>query len=156
MLMNALLICPSRRPSVELLAENFPLSNAPLLGQSLLEYWLGYLACSGIKRVMILADDRPDEVQALIGNGERWGLKTEVVPESRELTPAQALLKYEHELDSAASQSGIAVLDHFPGLSQYPVFTSYRDWFAAVQAWLPLAKTPDRVGLRELKPGERP
>jgi len=45
------------------------------------------------------------------------------------------------------------VLDHFPGLSQYPLYNSYSGWFAALHAWMPRARTPDRVGVRELRPG---
>ena len=63
--MKALLICPSERPAVRLLAPNAPLSNVPLLGQSLLEYWLSHLACSGLTQALILAGDRPEKVRAL-------------------------------------------------------------------------------------------
>src|SRR5206468_1279737 len=136
-----------------LLAEAAPLAAVPLLGQSLLEYWLTELACSGIKQVVILADDRPEELRAIVGKGARWGLTVEVIAESRELTPSQALLKYERVLDPATAQNSIVVLDHFPGLSQFPLFSSYSAWFAALQACMPRARTPDRVGVRELTPG---
>ena len=151
--MKVVLICPSEYPAVRFLAETVPLSAIPLLGQSLVEYWLAELACSGIKQVLILADDRPEQISAIVGNGARWGLAVEVVAESRELSPAQALMKYEHDLDSATAQNSIVVLDHFPGLSQYPLYNSYRGWFSALHAWMPRARTPDRIGVRELRPG---
>jgi NDP-sugar pyrophosphorylase family protein len=151
--MKALLICPSDRDPVRLLAEAVPLSNLPLLGQSILEYWLASLAALGVKQVSILAHDRPEQVQALAGNGERWGLHAEVIRESRELTPAQALLKYETQIRPTPLQNGIVVLDHFPGLTRYPLFNSYEACFAAMQAWMPLALTPERVGVRQLRPG---
>lgn len=151
--MKALLICPSPRPAVPLLSESAPLATAPLLGQSLLEYWLSWLACSGVKQVLILAHDRHEQVCALAGDGARWGLEVQVHAESRELAPAQALLKYAPELDPVPSKSRIALLDHLPGLPDKPLFTGYNDWFAALLAWMPHALTPDRVGVRQLRPG---
>ncbi len=151
--MNALLICPWMRPGVPLLAQSGSLSCAPFLGQSLVEYWLSHLACAGAREVLILADDHPEELGALVGNGERWGLKLEIIEEQRELSAAQALLKYEKRLDPGAVHNGIAVLDHFPGLPESPIFNSYNDWFAALKRCLPLAKTPDRVGVQERSAG---
>jgi NDP-sugar pyrophosphorylase family protein len=102
---------------------------------------------------MILADDRPEQIRALVGGGERWGLKVEVIEEQRELTPAQALLKFEKQLDPAAAQNGISVIDHFPGVPEIPVFSSYKQYFLALQRWMPSAKTPDRVGVQERSAG---
>ncbi len=150
--MKALLICPSERPAVRHLSAATPLACVPLLGQSLLEYWLSHLANSGIKRVFILAADRPEHVLALVGNGARWGLAAEVIPEARELSPAQAILKYATVLEPASSQANISVLEHLPGGAK-PLFTSYADWFEAAHAWMPRAKTPERVGLFEKQPG---
>jgi NDP-sugar pyrophosphorylase family protein len=153
--MKALLICPSEREPVRLLAERVPLANMPLLGQSLLEYWMSWLANAQVNAVKVLAHDRPEHVRAAVGAGERWGITVEVIEESRELTPAQALLKYEKVLQPTPLQNGIAVLDHFPELSSYPLFSSYGGCFEALNAWMPHAKMPDRVGIRELEPGVR-
>src|SRR5215475_11322294 len=114
--MKVLLICPSNRTSAPLLAESTPLAARPLLGQSVLEYWLAHIACSGAKEALVLADDRPDYIRAIAGTGARWGLSVTVIEESRELTPAQALLKYDKDLDPHFSQDKIIVLDHFPNL----------------------------------------
>jgi NDP-sugar pyrophosphorylase family protein len=130
------LVCPERQDAVAALAETAPLANAPILGQSLIECWLVHLAMRGVKEVRVLAADRPEQVRALVGNGERWGLRVEVLPESRELLSDNA-----------------ALMDHLPGLPELPLFTSYADWFAAVQSWMPHAPTPDRIGVREIKPG---
>jgi NDP-sugar pyrophosphorylase family protein len=151
--MKALLICPSESPAVGLLSQAAPLSNLPLLGQSLLEYWLSRLACSGLKQALVLAHDRPDQVRTLVGNGTRWGLDVTVAEELCELRPAQALLKYARQLEPAPVGASVVMLDHLPGLADRPLFTSYADWFAALQAWMPRAITPDRVGARELRPG---
>src|SRR5436190_18098877 len=133
--MDALLICPWARPGVPVLAEAGSLACVPLLGQGIVEYWLSHLACARAKEVLILADERPNELRALVGNGERWGLKVEIIEEQRELTAAQALLKYEKRLDPAAAQDGIALIDHFPGLPEFPIFNSYQEWFAGLQRW---------------------
>ncbi len=45
-LMIPVLICPGRRAEVPRLAENHPLSTAPLLGRNLVEYWMSHLSCS--------------------------------------------------------------------------------------------------------------
>ncbi len=151
--MKRLLICPSERYEVRGLTGTAPLAAVPMLGQSLVEYWLSYLACAGTREVLVLTDERPEHIEPLVGDGARWGLEAKVVPESRELTPAQALLKYARELGDASATEAIHVLDHFPGLPDRPIFTSYADWFAALHGWMPRAITPDRVGMHELRPG---
>jgi NDP-sugar pyrophosphorylase family protein len=147
------LICPGRREAVSQLAESGPLAVVPLLSQNLLEYWLAHLAATGARDVRILADDRPEYVEAVVGHGARWGLAVEVTAETRELTPAQVQIKYERELPAVSPADSIAVLDHFPGLPELPLFTSYADWLAGVLAWFPRVKTPDRVGVHEARPG---
>jgi NDP-sugar pyrophosphorylase family protein len=145
--MSHLLICPSERPVSALLARSAPLSNVPLLGWSLLEYWLSHLAGAGARDVLVLAGDRPEQVRALAGDGSRWGLSVEVRSVSREPGPQEAL--------PDAAPRGAAVMDHFPGLPDYPLFSSYRDWFRALLAWMPRANSPDRIGALELEPGVR-
>jgi NDP-sugar pyrophosphorylase family protein len=144
MLMKTILICPAERPEVPLLSLETPLAVAPALGHSVVEYWMSHLACSGIQQVVLLAHDRPDEVRKAVGNGSRWGIAVEVMAESRELTPEQAAEKY----GAAAS-----VMDHFPGLPDHPLFAGYELWFRALETWMPRARTPERVGVRELRPG---
>src|SRR5882724_5460049 len=150
--MKALLICPSDRGSFNLVSESSPLATIPLLGQSLLEYWLTFLASAGVKNVSILASDRPELTSAVVGNGARWGLAAEVISEARELTAAQALLKYEDRLNAAPMANGIAVLDHFPSHAQHILFSNYRNWFTGLLAWMPHATSPDRVGVHEIQP----
>lgn len=149
---TALLICPSERPAVAELSRLAPLAATPLLGESLLEYWLTHLALSGCQEVHVLADDRPEQIRKVAGNGARWGLKVEVTTEVRELTAAQAQIKYVSELPATLPESAI-VIDHFPGEPEYPLFTSYAHLFAGLARWMPKAKTVDRVGVREIEPG---
>lgn len=151
--MKALLICPSERPQVRALAESAPLVLAPLLGQSLLEYWLSHLAVAKVQEAIVLAHDRPELVHQVVGEGQRWGLRVKLVEESRELSPAQALLKYSAELDPAPGRSQIAVLEHLPGRNASPLFSSYASWFAELRGWMTKALTPDRIGVHEIRPG---
>jgi hypothetical protein len=151
--MKTILICPSERPAVGFLAESAPLAAAPLLGESLIEYWLSYLECAGAREVTILAHDRADYIEALVGNGERWGIAAQVIAESRELSPGQALLKYEPDRAGVQKQPSVAVLDHLPGMAERLLFNSYADWFAALCYWMPCALTPDRIGFHERSPG---
>lgn len=153
--MNALLICPRTRPGMEFLADGRSLSCVPLLGRGIVEYWLSHFACAGTKEVLILADEFPNEVRTLVSNGDRWGLKAEVIEEQRELEPEEALLKYGQRLDPAVSSNRAATLDHFPGLPEVPLFENYKQWFEALKNWMPMAKTPDRVGVQERESGAR-
>src|SRR4029077_6558508 len=105
--MATVLICPSARPTVHL-ASFAPLAAIPLLGECLVEYWLTHLARSGVREVKILAGDRPEQIATIAGDGTRWGLKVEIIAESRELTPSQVQIKYASDRN--------AVLDHFPGM----------------------------------------
>lgn len=153
--MKALLICPAERPDVRALAEFVPLANLPLLGKSLIEYWLEDLVVRRVKHVFVLVADRFDEVRALVGDGTRWGLRAEVLLESSELSPDEFRVKYRasDEPDWLPSPDDIVVMDHLPGLPQQPLFASYAAWFAALLERMSRASTPDRIGLREIRPG---
>ena len=147
--MKHVLICPSPRVAVPVLSQDTPLAAAPLLGQSLLEYWLSWLWTKGAREVLVLAHDRPDVVERLVGNGARWGLNVQVIAESRELKPAEARLKYGTERE----ETSVEVLEQFPGEGMPPLFNSYAGLFAALCQWMPFAITADRVGVRQLCPG---
>jgi NDP-sugar pyrophosphorylase family protein len=151
--MKALLICPSDRLQVGWLAEYEPLCGLAMAGRTLLEYWLATLALEKVDYALVLADDRAEQIEEIAKGGLPWGLKVEVRRQTQELTPAQALFEYQKDLGATIQNKNIAVLDHFPGLGQYPLFISYGGWFAGLMAWLPRARTPDRVGVREISPG---
>jgi len=145
--MKTILICPAERENVAALAESAPLSNLPVFGKSLVEHWLEHLASLGAKEIFILASDRPEKVRAIVGDGARWGIRAEVFPEIRELTPAEARAKYQADDDAT-------LIDHLPGAAEFPLFTNYADHFKALREWLPrAATTPDRIGVREIKRG---
>lgn len=150
--MIACLICPSEKTGVQLMAERAPLALMPLMGQTLLEYWMTHLAAAGCKRVLVLAHEQVDRIQNVCGTGKRWGLEIEVAAEPRPFTPAQALLKYGEQL-SASDANNVWTVDHFPGVPESPLFESYSGFFAAMEAWIQRARTIDRVGIHEIRPG---
>jgi NDP-sugar pyrophosphorylase family protein len=153
--MKALLICPDERAGVAALAESVPLANVPILGKSLVEYWLAHLASLGATEVLILAVDRPDQVRAEVGDGARWGVRAIVQPEKRELTVDEARAKHQAKADATwlSAPNDVTLMDYLPSLPQAPLTTSYANWFAAARALMPCALTPDRIGVRELEPG---
>lgn len=142
--MKAVVICPDRRGEVAFLARKTPLALVPVLGPSLLSHWLTQLADSGVKEVTLLASDRPDQVRAAVGGGERWGLKISVVAEARELSVAEAQKRF--------SLEQIVLADRLPALLNAPVFESYTGFFNALKSWQPLAHK-HRIGAREITPG---
>lgn len=154
--MKALLICPDLRPAVALLAKDTPLALAPVLGKSLLVYWIEHLALRGIHEVLVHASDRPEQVRAAVGDGSRWGVTVQVIPKLNESLPGQA---WGHAASAPSSETApagpesVVALDHFPGHPDRKLFGSYADWFLGVRTWLPSARTPDRIGLREIQPG---
>ncbi len=151
--MNALLICPSEQKQIPFLALAKPIAAVPLLGQSLLEYWLSHLARMAVKRVLILASDRTAQIAALVQDGSRWGLEVAVRPTTVELTPAEALLKWAPELGAAPEKTLVTLLDHFPGSAEPRLSGAATEFFDALTAWMPNAVTPDRVGMHEVRAG---
>jgi hypothetical protein len=154
--MKAALICPPAAPAVALLARRLPLIIQPFFGRTLLDYWLEHLAASAVSHVTVLASEHLDLVRALVRNGERWGLKAEVVREqSQSLTPAAIRADYRSRQEQGwlARPNDITILDHFPGLPRFPLFQTYPGWFAALQEFLPRAAGPARIGMRQLSPG---
>jgi NDP-sugar pyrophosphorylase family protein len=135
------------------LADIVPLSSLQFLGQSLIEYWLSHLASSGTKEILVLVESPGSRARRVIGDGARWGLKAEVFEEPCELRPEQALSKLTGAWSLDEARARMTVADHFPEDPRHPLFTSYADCFAALLNWMPRAKMPDRVGLREVQPG---
>jgi NDP-sugar pyrophosphorylase family protein len=153
--MKALLICPDERTGVATLAEFVPLSNVSILGKTLVEYWLEHLAGLGAQEVLVLAADRPDQVRTGIGDGARWGLRVIVKSDKRERTRDEARARHQASDPTSwlPAPNDVILMDNLPCLPQLPLFTSYADWFAAARTLMPHALTPDRIGVRELKPG---
>jgi NDP-sugar pyrophosphorylase family protein len=154
MLMKAILICPGERSEVSALSERSPLCNLPILGKALIEYWIERLVYLGAREICVLATDRPEQVRALAGDGARWGIRIEVLPEIREFSVAEVRARYRTSGDGwLAAPGDVTLMDCLPGLARLPLFTSYHDWLSAQQAWMAHAATPERIGVHELKPG---
>jgi NDP-sugar pyrophosphorylase family protein len=141
----AVLVCPSNCVGVEALARHAPLVTLPMLGQSLIEYWLTHLAAGGERTVkMIVAPQIAGRVREIAGQGERWGLDVTVHPEPAPTVPQAP--------EIIGTKQEAIVLDHFPGRSRFCLFSGYSNWFSGLVDWMPHALTPDRVGIREIQP----
>jgi NDP-sugar pyrophosphorylase family protein len=152
--MKGILICPGERSAVGFLAGTGPLVNLMILGEPLIGYWLQEFAGAGIRQVLILATDRPEQVRETVGTGARWGVQVEVVAELTEMSVPAAREKYGgREREAGANSSRVEMVDHLPGMPQYPLFTNYADGFAAAQAWLQRVGQTVRIGLKEIQPG---
>src|SRR5689334_5143463 len=125
--MKAVIICPAERSALSKLGSIAPLAILPILGESPLEYWLEHLAALGAKEVRVLAADRPEQVRALVGDGTRWGLRVEVIPETRELTVIEARAKYRLHPSHVwlPDPNDVVLLEHLPGLARHRLFDSY-------------------------------
>ncbi|MCC5788444.1 MAG: hypothetical protein JJT75_02335 [Opitutales bacterium] len=152
--MKALLICPEPQSAVHSLSDEWPLAALPLLGSSVIESWLVHLAGLGFKQIVIHAGDRVEAIRSIVGSGSRWGLEIEMVSVSPGHIDAEvsdalsgALAKQMNTMDC------LEVLDHLPTQTNANMFASYANWFRAVQVRLPHALTPDRVGMKEIRPG---
>ena len=141
---QAVIICPDRRPEVAILARKTPLALVPVLGPTLLDRWLTTLAERGAKEVVILASDRPDQIRAAVGRGERWGLKLEVLAEPRELSVAEARERFK--------LADVVVADHLPESPDKPMFENYAGFVFALKNQAGHAGK-GRVGAREIAPG---
>ena len=114
----------------------------------MVEYWLSHLAGTGAREVFILTHDRPEALETVVGTGARWGLKTQLIEETRELTRTQAFANHEQLLGSPASKEQVFLMDRFPGETT-PIFGSFQQLYNGLVAWMPKATTPDRVGVSE-------
>ncbi len=47
----------------------------------------------------------------------------------------------------------VVSMSHLPRVPHLPLFESYASWFAALSAWTPLALTPARVRISQMRPG---
>ncbi len=152
--MHSLLICPADRPAVAHLADTLPLAVAPLLGKSVIEYWLEALAARGVKHVLVLASDRPQAVRNVIGDGARWGLQIDLLPQGREFGVAEARQRFRPAgATDWLEGDDVVLLDRLPGRPDLPLFASYAGWFRALQSFLTDALAHARIGLREYQPG---
>ncbi len=144
--MKAVLICPAERAEVSALEEFTPLVNLSILGNPFIHHWLEYLAVCGIKNVTVLAADRPEQIRAEVGDGSRWGVQVEIIPESHELTLEEARQKL-------GGSDDIILIDHLPGLPTEKLFASYVAFYSTVHRWIEKNSHLMQIGLKEIRPG---
>ena len=151
--LKAILICPSPRPAIPELSRRGPLALLPFLGKTVLERTLVFLAAQGAKEIRLLAADRPDDIRAVVGRGETWGLKLEVLPLPSEPTVAQARAQFHSGPDSdwLPAPFDVMTLDRLPPLPEQPLWESYPAWFETLAGFMPRAAAD--VGVREVQPG---
>lgn len=152
--MKALLICPAERLGVNALSEAAPLANLHIFGKPVVHHWLEHLAGCGAKEIKILASDRPEQVRHITGNGARWGLHVEIIPESHELNCNEARKKY-FKPNSSNTTELVALMDHLPDFPEYKLFESYAEFFSALQFCISQDPARTLVGAKEIKPGIR-
>lgn len=93
--MNKLVIpAVSAAASLEPLLRRRPLPLLPVCGKALVALQLDLASSLGVAKVIVLSDDRPEQVRDAIGDGRRWGLEVEV----RSVTPG---LKVAAQLERA-------------------------------------------------------
>lgn len=153
--MKTCLICPSPRAEVSALSKTVPLAALPMLGKSLLEYWMEHLASLGATHVQVLTADRPGIIRNIVGDGARWGLRAEVIIEPRELSPGLARTKYPalQKTDWLPEPNDLIALTHLPGLPEHQIFSSYAEWIGAQLLWMPMSGAVNRIGFHEVQPG---
>jgi len=153
--MKAVLICPVDSTGVPRLAEAGPLATTPILGDCIVAHWIERLAGIGARQIEIIAPDGASRVREAVGDGARWGVQVTVTVSKFELTREEAAEKYKAAGDPAwlPEPNDVISMSHLPGCQDRPLFESYASWFAALSAWTPLALTPARVRISQVRPG---
>jgi hypothetical protein len=154
--MNMVLICPAKCRNVAALAELLPLALQPVLGKPLIEHWLEQVVASGAREVSIVAADRPRQILDFVGDGARWGVRIDVQSEFDGFPAAAGRNGGDGNgaFSQEAGAGAVVSLDHLPQQPDLPLFASYAAWFAAVINWIPrAAASPNRLGVREIRPG---
>ena len=153
--MNAVLICPGKRPALNAVGDILPLALLPVMGRTLLEYWLDYLFDHGVRQVFLVVTDGAEQVRAWLAQGTQWEMRIDLVEKEREPTAAEARAEYHKNGDTGwlPEPGDVSVLNCLPGAPEYPLFEGYAGLFEAFKHWLPRAATaPDRIGLHKIEP----
>jgi NDP-sugar pyrophosphorylase family protein len=153
--MKAILICPADGTGVPRLAESGPLATTPILGDCIVAHWMERLAGLGARQVEVIASDGVAQVREAVGDGARWGVRASVSVSKFEPTQQEVIDKYNPagSPDWLPAPYDVVVMSHLPGRPDFPLFESYAGWFAALAAWMPLALTPARVRVSQVRPG---
>jgi NDP-sugar pyrophosphorylase family protein len=153
--MKTILICPSQNSNVAYLTESCPPVNLPMLGDTLLAYWLEYLAGKNIKHIHLLVTDRPDDVRAAVGDGSKWGVTLEIHATLNEMEAGEARKAFKSGPPEEWPEEprDVLRLDSLPGLERPGIFASYQEWFKALNPWMEKLIQMQRLGMKEIMPG---
>lgn len=152
--MKAIVICPDRPAALDWFAQRRPACLVPLFGSPILTHHLEALAELGVKEVLVLASDRPEQVRAAVGNGERWGMNVQVVPEPRELNEDEARARFGRPSAADVPKADwlVVVANGLPGESPVSALSSGRHFYDAAVHAIPQAHRR-RVGVKEVRAG---
>jgi NDP-sugar pyrophosphorylase family protein len=148
--MKAALICPDPRSGVQALARKLPLAAVPLLGKPAIHHELESLASAGAKIITIYSSDRCETIRALVGTGEQWGLRVEVLDRDRELSIEEARVQ---GVNGALGQrfDEVRLLDRLSLVPGHDLWESYSSFLDAL--FLGMGKAAAlQVGMREIAP----
>jgi hypothetical protein len=153
--MKAILICPVDSTGVPRLAEAGPLATAPILGDCVVAHWIERLAALGARQIEIIAPDGANHVREAVGDGARWGVQVTVTVSKFEPTREEAAEKHKPAADPGwlPEPNDVVSMSHLPGCPDHPLFESYASWFAGLSAWMPVAHTPARVRISQVRRG---
>jgi hypothetical protein len=73
--MRAVLIATGENPGLSVLTDGTPAPLLPLLDRSLLEYQIAVLVRQGFRRIDLILCHFPEQIEALLGEGSRWGCR---------------------------------------------------------------------------------
>src|SRR5690349_5561457 len=129
--MKTILICPNQAHGITVLADKRVLPTLPILGEAFICYWMQWLAAEKFQEVRIVTADPAEAIQEYTGDGSRWGLKTEIFHEVRDLNRDEARKRYRPTDETGWAPEPLDVIEanSLPGLPEHKLFASYREWF---------------------------
>ena len=72
--MKAVLIATHKAPRMDRLAERYPAALLPLIDRPFIQHVVEYLAGRGFTRFEVVLGHLPEKIEALLKNGDRWGV----------------------------------------------------------------------------------
>lgn len=137
--MNVLFLCDKAVPELFPLMGELPVAQLPLLGKTIAEYHLELVcAVSEPYKLSVLGGNYQDSLQALLGDGSRWGVELDY---KKTLTPTQDfpllvlpcdrlssfdMKLFLQHLQEHPKQSAVGLIDGTPAVY----------WIAAQKEWL--------------------
>ena len=148
--MKAIVICPEYRPATGVFHRMAPLVLMPVLGRTLLDHVLTYLAAEGVKEVLLLVADRPELIRDAVIHGAALGLKVEVTATAHELSIEEAQIAYGGQ---SAGPVRILVADAIPGKLNFVFWRSHYLQFKSFLDGIADPEVNATLTMRELSPG---